>query len=328
MVALYIASSENAVGKTMLCAGIGRHLMDDGKKVGLLKPLVTDSKTSEAADRDAVFMKGILALKEPVQQLCPVKSVKDAYDKVSKDKDIIIVEGNGLDKASHEIVEALGAKVIVIEGYSNQATKAQSIDKCKEFGNLLLGVVANKVPRNRLEQVRKETSAEFGKAGMDILGVLPEDRTLLALTVAELAENIQGKTLNHSEKSSELVENVMLGAKAVDPGPEYFSRKTNKAVVVRSGRPDMQLAALETPTTCLVLSGDTPPIPSVLYGAETGNVPIISTETDIDSIVAGIEDALSKSRFNQEAKLARLAELLEEHFDFQALYKGLELKTK
>ena len=33
MVTLYITSSETAVGKTAICAGLGKQLMSDGKKM-------------------------------------------------------------------------------------------------------------------------------------------------------------------------------------------------------------------------------------------------------------------------------------------------------
>ena len=87
------------------------------------------------------------------------------------------------------------------------------------------------------------------------VGRTPESRAALAITVGELAEAIGGKIISHPEKSSELVENYMLGAMVVDSGLDYFNRKKNKAAIIRQERLDMQLAALETSTTCLVLSG-------------------------------------------------------------------------
>jgi len=329
------------MGKTALCAGLGKYLLSDGKKVGFFKPVVADIKSPPAIDSDAAFIKHVFALEEPISHLCPVindhntlaNRIKEAYARVSPGKDMVIVEGTWrqrpgakLTEASYEIVEALGARVIIVESYSAQSSRAR-INSYKEFGEHLLGVVVNMVPRNRLEQIREEISAQFGEAGINVLGVLPEDRTLFALTVAELAQHIQGEILSHEEKSGELVENVMLGAMCVDPGPEYYGRKTNKAVVVRSERPDMQLAALETPTKCLVISGDTPLSHSVLYGADVKSVPIISARSDVNSIVTGIEEALGKAKFNQETKLLRLTEIMEQHFDFQALYKGLGLKA-
>lgn len=339
MVALYITSSERAVGKTSLCAGLGLSLLNDGKKVGFLKPVIADSYNPPAGDvdNDTVFIKHVFALEEPVEYLCPVisdrgetaDSLKKACARVSKGKDVVIVEGvcgqssdKGLNKAFFTIAEALDAKVIIIENYEQPDT-ANLTNSYKDFGENLLGVVLNKVPVNRLEQVHTEVSARLGKAGINTLAVLPEDRTLFALTVAELAQHIQGEILNHAEKSAELVENLMLSAKVVDHGPDYFGRKTNKAVVVGSERPDMQMAALETPTRCLVLSGNTPPTSAVQYQAEVKNVPLILADADAVSILASIEEALVDAKFGQEKKLPKLAEIMNQHFDFQALYKGL-----
>ncbi len=334
MLTLYVTSLERGSGKTAVCAGLGKHLLDNGKKIGFFKPFIADGKNllSEGIDSDAAFMKHLFALEEPVDLLCPVFSdegnlrsrIKEAYAKVSQGKDAVIVEDIfGLSQFSRGIVESLDARVIIVEAYSRELLKA--IDSYKGFGRYLLGVVLNKVPKSRVEYVRGETANQFHKAGINILGVLPENRALLALTIGELAAHIQGEILSGAEKSAELVENFMLGAMSVDPGPQYFGRKANKAVVVRSERPDMQLAALESSTRCLVLTGSTAPEPVVLYRAEEKKVPVISARGDVTAIVANIEGALGKNRFNQDNKLPKLTEIMEEHFDFQAVYRGLGL---
>ncbi len=131
--------------------------------------------------------------------------------------------------------------------------------------------------------------------GTKILGLKPENRRLLAITVGELAESIGGKIINHQEKSGELVENYMLGAMVADSGLDYFNRKKNKAAVIRQERLDMQLAALETSTTCLVLSGGTqPPAYRVLQKAESRGIPIITTAAAVNDIVTRIDNLIVK----------------------------------
>jgi len=231
---------------------------------------------------------------------------------------VVIVEG----VYEQSMVEALDARVVIVEGYSNKLLKAE-VARYKDFGEYLLGVVLNKVPRSQAEHVYAEMSLQLGEGGINILGVLPEDRALFTLTIGELAERIQGEILSCTEKSVELAENFMLGAMGVDPGPEYFGRKANKVVVVRGERPDMQLAALETSTRCLVLSGGTAPIPAVLSRAEDKEVPIILAGSDTTTIATGIEDALGKVRFHQEKKLPKLTEVMEQYFNVQAVYEAL-----
>ncbi|MFC1917816.1 DRTGG domain-containing protein, partial [Chloroflexota bacterium] len=188
----------------------------------------------------------------------------------------------------------------------------------------LLGVVINNVPQSRLNQVRDEVAAQFGKAGIAVLGVVPEDRVLATLSIAELAECVNGKILNNEEKGADLVENVMLGAMVVDSGLEYFGRKGNKAAVIRSDRPDMQLAALETSTRCLVITGTAKePVYNVRQKAENKGIPTIITESDTITVIKDIEECLSRNRFSQEKKFSRLAEVMRQNLDMAAVNKGL-----
>lgn len=333
MAALYITSPQTGAGKTMVCAGLGKNLKSKGKKVGFFKPQVAAIKSKET-DSDTAFIKRVLSLKEPVEDLCPViggegklaSTVKQSYTKVAKGKDIVIVEGvwrqrpgGKLVEASYEVAEALEAKVIIVEAYSDDLFKTKLADRYQGFGQNLLGVVINKVPPSRMEAVQG--------LGGEVLGVIPEDRMLLGLTVAELAELVEGKIVNDVGKSAELVENYMLGALGVDSGLDYFGRKDNKAVVVKGKRPDMQLAALETSTKCLVISGEGEPIYEVRRSAEDKAIPIIVTDEDAASVMDIIELALGMTKFNQEKKLPRLAEIMKQQIDLEALYKGLGMAS-
>jgi BioD-like phosphotransacetylase family protein len=340
LAALYITSPQAGAGKTLLCAGLGRQLRKDGKKVGFFKPMVADIKTTakKSADSDTAFLKRVLGLKEPLESLCPfitgqgklAAKVKQAYAKVSPGKDVVLVEGVWKQRpgarpieTSAEIVEALKAKVIIVENYSPELSKARLSAKYRDFGNSLLGVVVNKVPASRLAAFSEQLSSQGGE--VNILGVIPEDRLLFGLSVGELAEHVQGEIINDARKSGELVENLMLGALTANPGPEYFGRKANKAVLLKSDRPDMQLAALDSSTKCLVLSGDAPLIYKVRQGALDRGIPIIVTKGDTTFVVNSLEQALDRAKFNQEKKLPRLAEIMKQQFDFPALYQGLGL---
>ena len=338
MVALYLVSSAEAAGKTTIAAGVGKHLLGNGKRVGYLKPLIADEKPD--VDSDAAFMKQVLALSESLESLYPLLSgersladkIRGAYIEVSQNKDVVVVEGmcgqspdDNLSKASYEIAGALKAKVIIVAGYSNGSSPAGFVNGYKGFGANLLGIILNKVPKSQLKRVCDEVTSKFSETELRILGVLPEDRALFTITIGELADHVQGEILNNSEKSVELVENLMVGAMAVDSGLDYFGRKNGKAVVVKDDRPDMQMAALETSIKCLVISGITAPIDYVRYKAEEKGVPLILTKNDTSTVMQSIEDALDKARFNQEKKLVKLAEIMEQHLDIQAIYSGLGL---
>ncbi|OGN98374.1 MAG: hypothetical protein A2Y89_04720 [Chloroflexi bacterium RBG_13_51_18] len=306
MGALYLIVGEEGAGKTAICAGLAINLINAGKKAGYLK------LKAAAKDADTSLMKKIPGLEIIAGERNAVKG-----------RDIVLAEarigkkaGENDSKAAYEAAKEMKAKVIAVEAFSDKTAK--SIGVYKGFGESLVGAIINKVPQRLLKHTKEEVAAKYGAEGIKVLGVIPENRALLAITVGELAECIGGKILNHAEKSGELVENYMLGAMVVGSGLDYFGRKKNKAAVVREDRLDMQLAALETPTSCLVLSGgNKQPAYGVLYKAESKGIPIISTETNINDIVASIEKALAKTAPDHEKKLAKLAETVKQNLDIK-----------
>ena len=65
-----------------------------------------------------------------------------------------------------------------------------------------------------------------------------------------------------------------MGGWGLDAGELYFGLRESKAVIVRGDRPDMQMAALTTPTTCMLLTQGIEPIEYVRNEAELEEVPI------------------------------------------------------
>ncbi|MFC1964201.1 DRTGG domain-containing protein [Chloroflexota bacterium] len=318
---LYVVSSGEAAGKTMIAAGLGKYLIGVGKKVGFLKPVIGSADT-----RDAVFMSQILGLSEPVDFICPTAGtageVQQACTRVSPEKDVVIIESRLAEHLddNYEVAKRLNAKVIIVESYADQPLKKGSA--YGGFGENLLGVIINRVPVSRVARVQDETAARFREARVNVLGIIPEDRVLAVLSIGEIVECVQGKILNNEEKAADLVANVMLGAMVVDSGLEYFGRKADKAAIIRSDRPDMQLAALETKTRCLVISGAREELfYNVRQKAESKGIPIIITENDTNTIINSLEGCFSKVRFSQEKKLSYLVEVLKQHLDLKALAK-------
>ena len=301
----YIVSVEEGTGKTAIAAGIAVNLVNAGKKVGYLKPQAAEKGKT---DGDVLFMRKALGLADIV----------NAPDIIAG-RDTVLVEARLGHKAtvvaSKEVyaeAKDLKAKVIAVENYSGKPSEYSEL--YKGFGDSFLGVIINKVPQSLLKQV-KETAAA---SPVKVLGIIPENRMLLAVSIAELAEAVSGKIINKKGDTSELVENYMLGALTPDSGAAYFQRKSNKAAVIQQERADMQLAALETPTAALILTGGRqPPAYQVMHKADARKIPVITTESNMNDVIENIETTIAKARINQEKKLAKLGELVKQNLDMK-----------
>lgn len=300
---LFVVSAEAGAGKTALCAGLAVNFIKNGKTPGYLRA----GKNND----DIAFMKRVAGSADLFDNAAAVRG-----------EDTVLVEamlGPRVSDAKDTLaaVNKTDAKVIAVEAYTGQASKY--IDIYKWFDSLL-GVILNKVPASQLKSVKEKAAASYSAAGIKLLGVIPENRAILAVTIGEIADAVKGKILNNPEKSGELIENYMLGAMVVGSGIPYFERKTNKAAIIHRDRPDMQLAALETSTGCLVLSGSAnPPIDNVMQKAASRKVPVITTESSTPEIIAEIEELLSNARLRQENKLARLGEIVKQNIDTKVL---------
>ncbi len=352
MVALYVTSSETA-GKTALCASIGKRLIEEGVRVGFFMPVQLLEAGSVNGNGDISFIRETLKLSESTEQLCHLRlsrqrlwqvltdevvdftqSLKQAYYRVSGGKDVVMMEGLsmvGVDKVSmlacYTIAEALEASVIIVLSYPSALAPSKIIQVGEKLGRRLLGIVINFVPQRRMEMARQELLGPFQRAGIKVLGILPEVRSLLGITVKELIEILGGEILACPERTDEIVENVMLGAMTVDSGIDYFNRKANKVVVVRGERADMQLAALQTSTKCLVLTRNSKPLQAVISLAEERNIPLVVVKQDTFAAIAGIERALAKPNFRNSRKLLTFEKLLASHFDFRTFCLELGLKS-
>jgi len=193
------------------------------------------------------------------------------------------------------------------------------------LGPSLIGAVLNAVPRQRMPFVQEKVKPALQDRGVPVLAVLPQERLLLSVSVGDLAEFLNGRILCCEDKSDELVEHLMVGAMSVDSALTYFRRKPNKAVITGGDRPDIQLAALETSTKCLILTGNLQPSPIILGRAEEVGVPMILVRQDTLTAVEVIERFFGKTRFHLEKKVQRFQEMLEDRFDFGLLYRILEL---
>ena len=357
MKSLYITSVERHSGKTAACLAIGKRLQADGFSVGYLKPLSLQPWRigRRIADEDAAFVKETLGLELPAWELSPVvvtpemlrerlrskgavnlvEQVQRACQAAGEGKDVLLLEGGASLREGYAVglptpavAEALDSQVLVIVRYRDEVQVLDDVlASYQRLGSALKGVLFNRVPTEARQYLQQEAAPFLESRGVPVFGMLPETRGLEALSVQELIEVLHARVLTKEVRTDALVETLTVGAMTADAALSRFRKQTNKAVITGGDRTDIQLAALETSTTCLILTGNLQPSPLIVKQAEEFGVSVLLVPLNTMETVEAIERIFGKTRLGQPSKLHQFEALLAEHFDLARLYRALGLKS-
>jgi BioD-like phosphotransacetylase family protein len=355
MKSIYITSVESHSGKTATCLALGRKFQKEGKKVGYFKPLSFQPWRvgKHIADEDAAFVKEVLKLEAEPWELSPVvvdinvlkeyleskppknnmmEKVIDTCKKVSEGVDVMICEGGGTLREGYivglptpEVAKKMNAFALAIVKYRDQVRLLDdALTAQTRLGDTLGGILINRVPEEAMKFVKKEAVPYLEKRGIPVFGVIPENTTLEALTVSEITTVLTDcKILTPKYNPDALVENLTIGAMTAEAALSRFRKQSNKAVITGGDRSDIQLAALETSTTCLILTGNMKPSPIVVKQAEDMGIAVVLVPQNTMETVEALEEVFGKTRLGQLAKLEQFEKLLVENLDMDRLEKAL-----
>jgi BioD-like phosphotransacetylase family protein len=139
--------------------------------------------------------------------------------------------------------------------------------------------------------------------------VVTEERLLASPTLGEVARALAAETLFFDSRAEALLDNTLIAPISADPGQGYFARLGANSVIVRSDKPDLQLAALNAGATCLIVTGGLPILHYVRERAEADEIPIISTQMETLDAVKAIEELYAGTPFSgSREKMRRLDE--------------------
>lgn len=335
---LYVVSDRPGAGKTALCMGLARLLRAQSKTVAVVKPVADDENDGDAAMYadllGADTSRWPVAIAENVSG-SNLDEVNAIISNLGADNDIVIVEGsNGLAGTLGRIIcDNVDAKVLVVAGYDSSLSHGVVLTTGAPYGGRVVGYIVNGVTQYMGTDARAnlvpQITAQASTRGARVLGLIPEDRRLLGVSVSQVAAHLGGEFIGEDDleymEDDPLVEYLMVGGMSLDPGEYYYGIHDNRAAIVRGDRPDLQMSALSAPgfTACLVATGGITPIEYVRYEAEQEETPIILVQTDTLDTMARLDSLLDSGSFSHPDKLRRSVELLREHVDIEGLLHAL-----
>ena len=349
-----VGSTAAYSGKSATILGIAHQLGAKGLAVGYGKLLSTEfnPKSPDTTEADIRFMQEVLNL--------PEKRVRSPLlfldgDRIEKrllgddstnyrqslnqylqppSADLMLLEGPGtlcegslFGLSLLEVAQEIDAPVLLVCRFQSLLLVETLLSAQQHLGNYLLGVLINDIPHDQLSITASTVRPFLEQRGIPVLGLLPRSQLLRSVSVRELVHQLQAEVLCRRDRLNLMVESLTIGAMNVNSALKYFRKGRNMAVVTGGDRTDIQMAALETSTHCLILTGQLPPQPLIINRAEELEIPILSVDLDTLTTVEIIDHAFGKVRLHEPIKVQCIQELMSEHFEIERLMNQLGLEA-
>ncbi|MEF8773840.1 MAG: phosphotransacetylase family protein [Halobacteriales archaeon] len=350
MKTLLVTGMEESTGKTAVALALALAAKERGIDVGYMKPLGTRlrSAVGKTRDEDPLLARELLDGDDSLQEMEPVvysptfveeairgredpeairDRISEAFDDVSENRDLMIVEGGGtlatggaIDLTDADVAELLDADVVLLSSYDEPGDVDEVLLAKDLFGDRLAGTLFNTVPDGLQDKLEGEVAGYLEGQGVPVLGIVGRDPELAGISVEELSTELGAEVLTSEAPTDALVERFQVGAMSAEAALQYFRRTTDAAVITGGDRADVQTAALQAPgVKCLVLTGGHRPSSSVLGRAEEEGVPVMLVSADTLTTVDRAEDVIQAGRTRDEATVRRMKTLLSDHADLDAL---------
>ena len=312
MSSIIVASNKKKAGKTSVASALSGYLNLNNSKSAILNTQSGDNKSNFSEEL------GLEIINSSPLESDKISKFSEEIIKNSKDN-VLITESSANDsKLNVEIAKKSNSKILYVASINEDLDSIS-----KYYGESLGGIVLNKIPRYRYEEVVNKYSS------LPFLGYIPDNRYFVSNTVDQIAEHLDGEYVFDGDGKDSLILNVLIGGIVLDWSVHYYSSKENVIALIRGDRPDLQLGAMQSGgnVKSIVLTKGIKPIEYVVYEAKKQEIPLISVKSDTHETAQMISKLVGKSKFDHELKLKKMIELLSSNFDMDNFKKSFDIST-
>jgi len=348
---VYLAATGQNRGKTTVSLGVLDGFQRRGLSTGFLKPVGqrTIIEDGVPADEDAVLMKQVFGLPEPLQQMSPVHIprgftqsyiegdvVEDLPARISAahaafaDRDILLIEGTGhagvgavIGLSNATVAAMLGAPAVIV----SEGGVGRPIDEIvlnaslfERHGVKVAGAIVNKVDLDAKPGLARTLAQGLARHGIPLLGVLPYRPILSNPTLSMVLEGVHGETIHPGPDLDQVIGGIAIGAME----PEHMLQRIGPSslVIVPGDRTDVIAAIVGARrdgsdsglgALGLVLTGGYRPDASVLDAIRTADLFATLVQEDTYQVASELHDLLVKTHPADAGKIAEIKALLWEY---------------
>ena len=361
---LYVAATRRNEGKTTTCLGLMLALPGIIPRVGFIKPVGQRYVTLEdgsKVDEDAVLIHEVCHIYDHPKVMSPIaiergftrahianpdlpqlqKRIFEAFEKVSKDKDLMVIEGTGhagvgsvfgLNNAA--VAKMLKSQVIIVtRGGIGRPVDEVELNRAvfEKTGVEIIGVILNKVMEEKLDEVKKYVSEYLRKTGLELLGVIPFHPSLPGPTMGQIAEELKAEVLAGRARFANHIESIVVGATAPHEAIDYLRK--GALVITPCSREDLILTVIGSHLidlqrhqgpAGLLLTGDTLPHENVMRLVSQAKIPVLRVAEEIYEVASKVHDLNVKIRPADKKKIELAGHLVKHHVNVKRILERLK----
>jgi uncharacterized protein len=351
---LLAATGQNR-GKTTVSLGLAAGFLADGHRLGFLKPvgqryLVVDGTR---ADEDAVLMKEVFDLPDPLDDMSPVTlprhfttdfvmgrvtddlatAVADADEALARYKDVVLIEGTGhagvgavIGLSNATVAAMLEAPVIIV----SEGGVGRPIDEIvlnhalfERHGVRVAGAVVNKVNVDANPDLPEVLRRGLAQHGIELIGCIPFSELLANPSLELIVTHLHGELLAGEATAGAVIGGVAIGAMRADHAVPYLRDRT--LVITPGDRDDLVDVTLEAfrsgqqrghpLVTGLVLTGGFRPPSAKLEQLREAGLFTYLVETDTYRTAQDVHDILVKTHPTDTDKIDTIIQLVDRSLD-------------
>lgn len=349
---LYLAATGQNRGKTTVSLGVMDGFRRRGLSTGFVKPVGQRTVIEDGvpADEDAILMKHVFDLPDPLTRMSPVHiprgftqryidgtvvedlpaKVRAAHAEFVGERDMLLIEGTGhagvgaVIGLSNAVVASMldAPAVIVSEGGVGRPIDEIVLNKAlfERSGVRVAGAIVNKVDLAAKPDLARTLERGLARHDIPLLGVLPYRPILSNPTLSMVLEGVGGELVHAGPDLDQVIGGVAIGA--MEPHHMLQRIGPRSLVIVPGDREDVVAAIVHArrikaeaggDAIGLVLTGGYGPRTTVLEAIRAADLFATVVPEDTYVVASAVHDLLVKTHIADRGKIEEIKALVWEH---------------
>jgi dethiobiotin synthetase len=363
---LYVAATNQHVGKTTSTLGLVSVFKKKGINIGYCKPVGQRFLDLEnvRVDKDTLLFADLLGFELKADLHSPVilgqgattmylddpndfhfeDDIRYASQYLKEHHDFVIFEGTGhpgvgsiVNLSNADVAKLVSAAVImIVEGGIGSTIDRLNVSLAmfREKKVPILGVIVNKVLPDKIEKIRYYVGKKLSEMNLPLLGVMPYDETLAYPIISTICDAVNGSVIQNQDQIERQVEDIMAGSLIEI---NRIKEAKNILLVVGADRVNnsihkidllSQVHDIETsPLAGIVATGEGDINVTSIEYIKKHRLPLIRTHLDTFGSVIKISKIEVKINLNTPWKIDRAITLIEENVDLAQIMDSIQIRT-